>query len=206
MTTVAEYHRSFVNLTPTALMSHARSDAGKRAIRYVATSGFGVVTTQILLALFLYALVWKPGISNFIAVSIVSVPAFLLNKYWVWGKRGRAHMRREVIPFWLFTVAGLGLSTIAVALVVNITKDPDVSGLEHGNKIAVQLANIAGFAVLWVLKYVFLDKLMFGPDHHTPYDADIEAEEAAALGTLPGASPNSSPNASPKASPSTVEP
>ena len=39
---------------------------------------------------------------------LTSVPAFLLNKYWVWGKRGRAHMRREVIPFWLFTVAGWG--------------------------------------------------------------------------------------------------
>ena len=39
-------------------------------------------------------------------VSVVSIPAFLLNKYWVWGKRGRAHMRREVLPFWLFTVAG----------------------------------------------------------------------------------------------------
>ena len=45
-------------------------------------------------------------------------------------------------------------------------------------------ANIAGFGILWVLKYVFLDKIMFGPDHHTPYDEDIELEEAA-LGHQP---------------------
>lgn len=161
--------------TATRLLEHARSDAGLRAFRYMATSAFGVVSTQILLFLFLHVFHWKPVISNFTAVVIVALPAFLLNKYWVWGKRGRAHMRREVIPFWAFTVAGWVLSTLAVVLVVRMTKtdaEPD------GNKIAVQLANIAGFGVLWVLKYLFLDKIMFGPAHHTPYDEDVERAEA----------------------------
>ena len=44
-----------------------------------------------------------------------------------------------------------------------------------------KLASIAGFGVLWVLKYIFLDKIMFGPHHHTPYDEDIEREEATGL-------------------------
>ena len=86
------------------------------------------------------------------------------------------------MPFWLFTIAGLALSTLAVVLVANATKDPTVPGLENGNKIAVQLANIAGFGVLWVIKYLFLDKIMFGAHHHTPYDEDIEAEEALTEG------------------------
>jgi hypothetical protein len=86
-------------------------------------------------------------------------------------------MRREVLPFWLFTVAGWIMSTLAVYLVVNATKTP---ADPHGNKLAVQLANIAGFGVLWVLKYLFLDKIMFGEKHHTPYDEDIEVEEAMA--------------------------
>jgi len=166
-----------VNLTPTALLEHAKTDAGKRAIRYSATSLVGVGTTQILLIIFLHVLQWKPVASNFTAVTITSVPAFLLNKYWVWGKRGRAHMRREVLPFWAFTVAGWILSTVMVILVVRSTKTaihPD------GNKLAVQGANIAGFGVLWILKYVFLDKIMFGTAHHTPYDEDIEVEEAVA--------------------------
>lgn len=180
---VAPYDRDFVNLTPAALLAHARTDAGKRALRYVATSGFGVVSTQILLALFLHVLDWGSLPSNFIAVSLISVPAFLLNKYWVWGKRGRAHMRREVIPFWLFTIAGLALSMLAVIVVVKVTKDPSNPDLVDGNKLAVQGANITGFGILWILKYMFLDKLMFGEHHHTPYDEDIEAEEAATLGS-----------------------
>lgn len=148
-------------------------------MRYVATSGFGVVSTQILLFLFLHVFDWKPLVANFVAVTLISVPAFMLNKYWVWGKRGRAHMRREVLPFWIFTVAGWALSSVAVVVVANATKNPDVESLKDGNKYAVQAANIAGFGILWVLKYLFLDKIMFGGDHHTPYDEDMEIEEAA---------------------------
>ena len=61
-----------------------------------------------------------------------------------------------------------------VILVVKATKSP---ANPDGNKLAVQLANVAGFGVLWILKYIFLDKIMFGPEHHTPYDEDIEVEE-----------------------------
>jgi len=179
VTGIATYHQPFVkHLTLSALLAHAKSDAGRRALRYVATSAFGVISTQILLAIFLHVFEWRSVPSNFTAVTIVSLPAFLLNKYWVWGKRGRAHMRREVIPFWLFTVAGWILSTLAVVVVVNLTKDPSNPALLDGNKYAVQAANIAGFGTLWILKYLFLDKIMFGPDHHTPYDEDIELEEA----------------------------
>ena len=164
-------------MSPSALMALARTDAGRRAIRYTATSAIGVVTTQLVLAILQFVIELKPLQANFAAVTIVSIPMFMLNKYWVWGKRGRAHMRREVIPFWLFTVAGWVLSTLAVAWVVNLTKDPDVAHLEHGNRIAVQAASLSGFGVLWVLKYLFLDKIMFGPDHHTPYDEDLELED-----------------------------
>ena len=163
-----------MNLTPAGLLAHARSDAGRRAIRYSMCSVVGVVGTQILLVIFLHLLSWPPVQSNLIAVTLVSVPAFLLNKYWVWGKRGRAHMRREVLPFWAFTIAGWILSTLMVILVVKATKSP---ANPDGNKLAVQLANVAGFGVLWILKYIFLDKIMFGPEHHTPYDEDIEVEE-----------------------------
>jgi putative flippase GtrA len=163
-----------VNLSPATLLAHAKSDAGRRAIRYSMCSVVGVVGTQILLFVFLHVLDWKPVMSNFIAVTVMSLPVFMLNKYWVWKKAGRAHVRREVLPFWLFTIAGWLLSTLFVILIVNVTKDathPD------GNKLAVQAANIAGFGVLWVLKYLFLDRIMFGPHHHTPYDEDIEREE-----------------------------
>ncbi len=176
-----------MNLSRAALMAHARSDAGRRAMRYSATSVVGVVGTQILFQLLLFVPSLRAHVANFIATSLMSGPAFLLNKHWVWGKSGKAHLRREVLPFWLFTAAGWTLSTVTVFFVSRWTEG------DGYHRVAVGLASIAGFGVLWVLKYLFLDKIMFGPHHHTPYDEDLEVTEALApVGSAegpPGARP-----------------
>ncbi len=171
-----------MNLTPSALLAHAKSEPGRRAIRYSLTSLICVAITQVLLFLFTSKslLHWKPGWGNLTAVMLTSIPAFILNKRWVWGKRGKAHMRREVIPFAVFTLAGWVLSTLMVVLATNATADMKI------HQLAIQGANVAGFGILWVLKYLFLDKIMFGEHHHTPYDADIEiAEERQRSGEVP---------------------
>ena len=149
-------------------------------IRYAATSLIAVALTQVLILFFLELVELKPEPANLASTMLVSVPAFLLNKYWVWGKSGRARIRREVIPFWVFTVAGWALSTGAVFLADESTTEDTAI-----HTISVMAASIAGFGILWVLKYLFLDKIMFGTDHHTPYDEDIELEEAA-LDATPG--------------------
>ena len=141
-------------------------------IRYASTSLICVGITQVLIVVFYKGVRWTEVEANLGATMLTSVPAYLLNKYWVWGKRGRPHMRREVIPFWVFTVAGWALSTGMVALA------SDHVGTPHSflRTFAVMVASISGFGILWVLKYLFLDKIMFGPDHHTPYDEDEEHE------------------------------
>lgn len=161
-------------LTPRGLLEHSRTESGRRMIRYASTSLICVGITQVLIVIFYKGLEWSEVESNLAATMLTSIPAYLLNKYWVWGKRGRPHMRREVIPFWVFTVAGWALSTAAVALA------SDHVGTPHSilRTFAVMVASIAGFGILWILKYLFLDKIMFGPDHHTPYDEDYEREEA----------------------------
>jgi len=151
-------------------------------IRYASTSLIMVALTQISIAFLVEIVEWNAVRANLASTMLVSIPAFLTNKYWVWGKAGRARIRREVIPFWVFTVAGWGLSTLAVALAADNTKEETFFHL-----VAVLIASIAGFGVLWVLKYLFLDKLMFGPDHHTPYDEDFEIEEAVVEARAAGA-------------------
>ena len=155
------------------LLHHARTEGGQRAIRYSATSLICVGITQVIFLSVYRGLHWEEVPSNLTATMLTSIPAFILNKAWVWGKRGKAHFRREVLPFWAFTVAGWCLSTGMVALVQNV-------GEPHSTvrTLSVMVASVGGFGVLWILKYLFLDKIMFGPHHHTPYDEDIELEEA----------------------------
>jgi len=168
---------ALVILTPRGLLEHSRTASGRRMIRYGTASLIAIAITQVLIVVFLRGFEWEAVRSNLGATMLTSIPAFMLNKYWVWGKSGRARIRREVIPFWVFTVAGWFLSTGAVYLADQATTDESLV-----NTLSVMAASIAGFGVLWVLKYLFLDKIMFGSDHHTPYDEEYEAEEADETG------------------------
>jgi putative flippase GtrA len=128
---------------------------GHKAVKYSMVSVVGVAMTQVMLVIFQGPLDWKPTVSNVVAVSLTTLPVFLLNKRWVWKRGGGAHWRREVLPFWAFTIAGLTLSTLAVAFVESRSE----------SILLVNIANLAGFGVLWVAKFLFLDAVMFR-DHH----------------------------------------
>jgi len=128
----------------------------------------------ILVRVFTWGTEWNQTVAwtvaNVLAVSFGAVPAYYLNRIWVWGKRGRSHFTREILPFWGFAVAGLVLSTVAVNVAAGLT---DV-------KIVANIANITAFGVLWVVKFFVFDSLLFGSGHHQADEvADGVAGEVA---------------------------
>lgn len=139
--------------SPAALLDRVTGGRGALALKYSMVSVVGVVLGQSLLALFVDVLDHDPTWSNVAAVMLTAVPAFVLNKRWVWSADGKLSLRREVLPFWVFTAAGLLLSTGFVALADSIS---------DGNSLLIKLANLTGFGLLWVAKFLFLDKVMFG--------------------------------------------
>ncbi len=120
--------------------------------RYSAVSIVGIVVTQLLLLSGQVSVGLTPVVANTLAVSLAAIPVFVLNRLWVWELTGPSSLRREVIPFWSFSLAGLALSTAAVAAVAGITTDPAV----------VAATNIGAFGVLWVAKFFVLDRVVFG--------------------------------------------
>lgn len=141
-----------MNMSPTAVLDRVTGGRGALAIKYSMVSAVGVTLTQVLLVLFVGILDRHPVGSNVAAVTLTAVPVFLLNKRWVWSRDGRISFRREVLPFWVFTLAGLLLSTALVALAHSASD----------SQVLVMAANLAGFGVLWVAKFLFLDQVMFG--------------------------------------------
>jgi len=123
----------------------------QKLMRYSAASLVGVVVGQSTLFICSEVLDWNAALSNFLAVAISSVPAYLINRYWVWQKNDRNSFRREVAPFWGMAFLGLVLSTIAVTIVDDRTEWQP----------AIQLANLAGFGVLWIAKFFVLDRVLF---------------------------------------------
>lgn len=140
--------------TTFARIRDLRRTHGAKALKYASVSVVGIVVTQALLIICYQVIDLSAGWSNFIAVSGASIPAYLLNRQWVWKKSGRHSLRREVLPFWAISLLGLVISTVAVSF---------VSGY-WDSQLAVSGTNIASFGLLWVGKFLFLDAIMFKPD------------------------------------------
>ena len=139
-------------MSPAALLDKVTRGRGDLAIRYSMVSVFGVAFTQLQLAVYVGLLDLEPTRSNVAAVMTCAVPVFFLNKRWVWNVDGKISVRREIVPFWVFTAAGLALSTALVAVAEEISD----------STLLVMAASVAGFGILWVAKFLFLDQIMFG--------------------------------------------
>jgi putative flippase GtrA len=122
-----------------------------RLVRFASVSAVAVVLTQSVLWLLNGPLGWVGWVANVVAVGVAAVPAYLLNRAWVWAKEGPHSVSREIVPFWTYTFCGLALSTLLVAIADEV----------WGTTVAVQLANLAGFGVLWVGKFILLDRVLF---------------------------------------------
>ncbi len=125
-----------------------------KLVRYSMTSVVGVVMGQSLLQFFLQLMDWSAVQSNVAATAISTGPVYLINRYWVWKKKTGNSLRREVAPFWGMAFLGLSLSTLFVFLVENRTDSP----------LAISIANLSGFGVLWIAKFFVLDRFLFAPD------------------------------------------
>ncbi len=123
----------------------------RKTLRYSAVSAISVVISQALLIFFNGLLGWSGAASNAAAVCLAAGPAYLLNRYWVWNKRGRNHLWKEVVPFWAVALLGLAFSTWLVALADEI----------WGTTLAVSAANLSAFASLWVGKFLLLNHVLF---------------------------------------------
>jgi putative flippase GtrA len=124
---------------------------GLKLFRYCGVSVFNLVFGQSLLLLFYSGLDWSAPVSNVAAVCISAGPAYLLSRKWVWGQTGSHSVRDEIAPFWGLALLGLLISTITVS----IADDRWESGL------AVSIANIGAFGLVWVFKFFILEKIMW---------------------------------------------
>ncbi len=132
----------------------------RRFLRY---SSVSVVSTTVSLSgLYLFFRVLHIGTatdSNLLATAIASVPAYYLNRTWAWGKSGRSHVFREVVPFWIITIIGVLLSTGAVHIAAVEAKSHHLS--KDGETLAVEFANFFTYGVLWFAKFSFFNRFLF---------------------------------------------
>lgn len=160
-------------------MEHARSDEGRKQLRYAGVSLVFVPVGQILIQV-LGALVYTTTVNgtketNWVAASITSaailtIPNFFANKYLVWRNTSRENLRAQVAVFWVAAMLGVTFATTLTFIV-------DWMIASHGwlEKVAVFVAQLTGFGIVWLGRYVILDRWLFKVvTHHDPGEDDLE--------------------------------
>ena len=142
-----------------------------KLIKYAGVSVISTIVSQV--TLFMTFGVWRVMSevpANILANAVATVPSYYLNRQWVWGKGGRSHFWREVVPFWVLSFIGLAFSSLAVWLAGNFARSHHYG--HATTTLLVNAANLFSFAILWVVKFVIYNKLFhIDPieyeEHHT---------------------------------------
>jgi putative flippase GtrA len=153
-----------------------RTPTGKKLFRYTMVSVIStVISFSILFLVYGVLRLWRTAVPATIFANLVaSIPAYYLNRKWSWGKSGRSHLLKEVVPFWAMSGAGLALSIFTASQAQHLS---DVHHLHHfGRTVLVLGANTGAFATLWVIKFLVFNRLF-----HVHPVAELEAQAEAEL-------------------------
>jgi putative flippase GtrA len=149
-------------MTRPAVMEKLRSPLGKKLYRYSMASVVAVMVSVVFLVFFNGVVGLSAWVSSTLATAIAAIPSYEMNRKWAWGKTGRSHLLKEVIPFWTLAFIGWAFSTISVHAMEGYAKHHHFSHLM--TTFWVTVVYIGAFGVLWIGKFIIFNKLLFA--HH----------------------------------------
>ncbi len=130
-------------------------------LRYGTVSLLATATSVTVLGVLVSTNALPAGLANVVATAVGAVPSFELNRRWVWRRTSHRSVRAEMLPFWLLSLAGLALSTLAVTFAAAWAGSTGLDGAAR--TLAIGAANLAAWASLWVAQFVILDRFLFRP-------------------------------------------
>jgi putative flippase GtrA len=100
---------------------------------------------------------WGEVVSTVFANVVASIPSYFLTRNWVWGKTGRSHLVKEIIPFWVMSGLGIAFSIVGAAIAKHIGIAYHLDHFEQ--TVVVLAANVLSFAVFWVAKFLVFNRI-----------------------------------------------
>jgi putative flippase GtrA len=155
------------------LWRYCQTPEGLKVIKYTMVSAISALTSLVILTLVYGVLhLWSEVPSTLFSNVMAGIPSYILNRRWVWGKSGRSHLWREILPFWVMSLTGIGFA------LVTANWAHDFANSHHLHHLArtglVVSANVAAFGILWFLKFLILNRLFA-----QIADAEVGAESEA---------------------------
>ena len=158
-----------MKLSPGALLDHVKTDEGRKQLRYAGISVVFVPLGQVLLQLFAH-FVFHAGKADdgaftkasLLTAAVLTGPNFFANRNFVWKDSNKDRLRTQILVFWVAAMLGVALSTLLTLWVEHLVKDQ--SAVIEG--ICVFFAQLVGFGVVWIGRYLILDRWLFKVTHH----------------------------------------
>ncbi|EUA11877.1 gtrA-like family protein [Mycobacterium kansasii 732] len=147
--------------TNTSYTGEARyTDEARKKLRYTAVALVFLPIGQGLIQV-LGPWLNSYTIASLLAAAIATVPNFFANKHFVWrvasGKKSAMNLHHQVLVFWTAVMLAVGLATYFTYLVDNAMAGHTTT--VHG--IVVFLVQMLGFGLVWIGRYLILDRWLF---------------------------------------------
>jgi len=159
-----------------ALYDWLHTHEGRKLFRYTMVSVISTLVSIIVIAIVYGAAhLWTEVPSTIFGNAVATFPSYWLNRKWAWGKHGRSHLLKEVLPFWALAAAGIAFSIIGASLARHLGHSWHLHHLEQ--TALVEVANVLSFAVFWVVKLLLFNRIFrFQLEE---FDEHLTAEEQA---------------------------
>lgn len=150
------------------------SDQLRKMIRYAGVSVVFVPLGQLLVQMFVWIFDVPETWAVLITASVLTVPNLLANKHYVWKYKSKDNRATELTVFWLAAVLGTAFA-IGFVYIAGQLFPKDESPLVHA--IAIFFAQLLGYGIVWVLRFLFLDRWLFKATHHGQEPTEDEVED-----------------------------
>jgi putative flippase GtrA len=158
------------------LVAWSKTHEGKKLIRFASVSAIStVVSFTTISVVYGTKLVHGEITSTVVGNMVATIPSYYLNRTWTWGKTGRSHFRREIVPFWLMAVLGTTFSIFGATLASHVVSTHHWHHLV--NTAIVAFANLISFGIFWVLKLKVFNRI-FHVDELADINEHLVVEEA----------------------------
>jgi putative flippase GtrA len=160
------------------VIAWTNSHKGKKLTRYllgsVVTTGLSFAWITVMYGLHIIpGVIWATLSGNLVAV----IPSYYWNRAWAWGKRGKSHFRREIVPYWSMAFLGIAFSQLGALWARHEVHSHNLSRLD--DTAIVALTNVFCFAIFFLLKLMVFNRIFHvaRPD----IDTDLTLQEETAI-------------------------
>ena len=146
-------------MTAVTARGRLQSPLFRKVFRYSLASIVATLVGEALIVLFVGVFNMGEVIASMSATCIAAIPNYEMNRKWAWGRTGRSHLTKEVLPFWGLALLGLAASTLSVWSMGHYARSLHLAAdVRRWTVLGVYLA---AFGVVAVGKFAVFNTWMF---------------------------------------------